>query len=182
MLTSTVCAVLSVAGLGIAALTAFRRRFLAATRIAAFALIPAGLVMTGVIDWITDLVFKPTVWAGFGVLALSALLFLVSRAAERRSMSRRERRAAAEAAGSAVPSAGRAAVGPSAAYGANRTNTSPQQGVTQGRGAGSQSGAGAGGRSGAGSGERPGARSGGVGSGDADDFSDIEAILKKHGI
>ncbi|MBZ4017362.1 hypothetical protein [Streptomyces purpurogeneiscleroticus] len=170
MLTSTVCAVLSVAGLGIAALTAFRRRFLAATRIAAFALIPIGLVMTGVIDWITGLVFKPTVWAGFGVLALSALLFLVSRAAERRSMSRKERRAAAKAARSGAPGADlSAAVGPSAAYGANRTNPSPQQGVTQGRGAEIQ----------------PGARSGGrsdARSGDADDFSDIEAILKKHGI
>ncbi|MFC6065650.1 hypothetical protein [Streptomyces ochraceiscleroticus] len=161
MLTSTVCAVLSVAGLGIAALTAFRRRFLAATRIAAFALIPVGLVLTGVIDWITDLVFKPTVWAGFGVLALSALLFLVSRAAERRSVSRRERRAAAKAAGSGAPGA----LVPPAAYGANRTNSSPQQGVTQGRGAEIQ----------------PGARSGDR-SGGADDFSDIEAILKKHGI
>ncbi|MEV0601655.1 hypothetical protein AB0I82_20465 [Streptomyces sp. NPDC050315] len=169
MLTSTVCAVLSVAGLGIAALTAFRRRFLAATRIAAFALIPAGLVMTGVIDWITDLVFKPTVWAGFGVLALSALLFLVTRAAERRSMSRRERRAAAKAAASGAPNAGL-----SAAYGANRTNQSPQQGVTQGRGAEIQSG----GRSG----DRSGAAGAGDRSGGADDFSDIEAILKKHGI
>ncbi|MGK5642313.1 hypothetical protein ACSNOK_28960 [Streptomyces sp. URMC 126] len=84
MLTSTVCAAVSAGGLGIALLTAYRKRFLAATRIAAFALIPIGLVMTGIIDWVTDLVFKPTVWAGFGVLALSALLFLVSRAAERR--------------------------------------------------------------------------------------------------
>ncbi|WP_030251721.1 hypothetical protein [Streptomyces violens] len=156
MLTSTVCAVLSVAGLGIAALTAFRRRFLAATRIAAFALIPIGLVMTGVIDWITDLALKPTVWAGFGVLALSALLFLVSRAAERRSMSRKERRA----------------------YGANRTNPSPQQGVTQGRGAEIQSGARSGGRSD----DRAGGDRAGSRARDADDFSDIEAILKKHGI
>lgn len=63
MLTSTVCAAVSAAGLGIAALTAYRKRFLAATRIAAFSLIPIGLVMTGVIDWVTNIVFKPTVWA-----------------------------------------------------------------------------------------------------------------------
>ncbi|MFI0738610.1 hypothetical protein ACH4PU_11045 [Streptomyces sp. NPDC021100] len=90
MLTSTVCAAVSAGGLGIALLTAYRKRFLAATRIAAFALIPIGLVMTGIIDWVTDLVFKPTVWAGFGVLALSALLFLVSRAAERRGSGGRD--------------------------------------------------------------------------------------------
>ncbi len=40
MLTSTVCAAVSAAGLGIAALTAYRKRFLAATRIAAFSLVP----------------------------------------------------------------------------------------------------------------------------------------------
>ncbi|MGI5336867.1 hypothetical protein ACQEVS_05430 [Streptomyces sp. CA-181903] len=90
MLTSTVCAAVSAGGLGIALLTAYRKRFLAATRIAAFALIPIGLVLTGIIDWVTDLVFKPTVWAGFGVLALSALLFLVGRAAERRGSGSRD--------------------------------------------------------------------------------------------
>ncbi|WP_052868164.1 hypothetical protein [Streptomyces niger] len=147
MLTSTVCAALSVAGLGIAALAAFRRRFLAATRIAAFALIPAGLVMTGIIDWITGLVLKPTVWAGFGLLALSVLLFLVSRFAERRSGRRTERRAAAAAQpGSAVAPAASA---PS--LGAGREP-----------------------------GRRPAAEP--ARQGGADDFSDIEAILKKHGI
>lgn len=63
MLTSTVCAAVSAAGLGIAAITAYRKRFLAATRIAAYSLIPIGLVMTGVIDWVTGIVFKPVVWA-----------------------------------------------------------------------------------------------------------------------
>ncbi|WP_030616140.1 hypothetical protein [Streptomyces sclerotialus] len=147
MLTSTVCAVLSVAGLGVAALTAFRRRFLAATRIAAFALIPAGLVMTGVIDWITGLVLEPTVWAGFGLLALSVLLFLVSRFAERRSGRRKERRAAAAQQGGAV------APGASApSLGAGRA---PARRPAAG----------------------PARQSGGD-----EDFSDIEAILKKHGI
>ncbi|POX37923.1 hypothetical protein C3486_25855 [Streptomyces sp. Ru73] len=148
MLTSTVCAALTVAGLGIAALTAFRRRFLAATRIAAFALIPVGLDLTGILDWITGLVLKPAVWAGFGLLALSALLFLVSRFAERRSVRRRERRAAA-----AGQQAGAVAPGASApSLGAGRDT-----------------------------GRRPAAKPAGQAGGE-DDFSDIEAILKKHGI
>ncbi|MGI5467715.1 hypothetical protein [Streptomyces sp. CA-132043] len=149
MLTSTVCAALSVAGLGIAALTAFRRRFLAATRIAAFALIPAGLVMTGIIDWITGLVLKPTVWAGFGLLALSVLLFLVSRFAERRSGRRKERRAATAAAqpgGAVAP----AASAPSLGAGREPARRPAAEPARQGGG--------------------------------EDDFSDIEAILKKHGI
>ncbi|MEV4443637.1 hypothetical protein AB0K09_32530, partial [Streptomyces sp. NPDC049577] len=99
MLTSTVCAAVSAAGLGVALLTAYRRRFLAAARIAAYALVPIGLVMTGIIDWITGLVLKPTVWAGFGLLALSALLFTVTRAVERRRGGTRAERRAAAAAG-----------------------------------------------------------------------------------
>ena len=99
MLTETVCAAVSAAGLGIALLTAYRRRFLAAIRIAAYALIPIGLVLTGLAKWVSDIVFKPTVWIGFGVLALSWALFVVSRAAERRGLggSRKERRAQAAA-------------------------------------------------------------------------------------
>ncbi|WP_411125408.1 hypothetical protein [Streptomyces sp. x-19] len=148
MLTSTVCAAVSAAGLGIAALTAYRKRFLAATRIAAFALIPIGLVMTGVVDWVTSIVFKPTVWAGFGVLAVSAALFALTRLVERRRgvAGRKERRAAA---GSEV-----AAVAPAA--------SAPSLGT---------------GRKAPASAAAPSA-----GSAPKDDFSDIEAILKKHGI
>ncbi|MFJ3952979.1 hypothetical protein SLV14_006465 [Streptomyces sp. Je 1-4] len=153
MLTSTVCAAVSAAGLGIAAITAYRKRFLAATRIAAFSLIPIGLVMTGVIDWVTGIVFKPTVWAGFGVLALSVVLFMTTRAVERRRGgigSRKERKAAAAdrtdavAPAASVPSlgAGRAAAQPTA-----KGKAAP-----------------------------------GKGGAPKDDFSDIEAILKKHGI
>ncbi|MFD7922754.1 hypothetical protein ACFV3R_26455 [Streptomyces sp. NPDC059740] len=147
MLTSTVCAALTAAGLGIAVVTAYRRRFLAAVRIAAFALIPLGLVMTGVTDWIENLALNPQVWAGFGVLALSALLFLLGRVAERRSRrtGRRERRAAAR-------SADRAAAGSSPA--------SPP--LPQGH-----------------TGSRPAATSDAT---PKEDLSDIEAILKKHGI
>ncbi|WP_030673649.1 hypothetical protein [Streptomyces rimosus] len=153
MLTSTVCAAVSAAGLGIAALTAYRKRLLAATRIAAFSLVPVGLVMTGVIDWLTDVVFKPMVWAGFGVLALSAVLFMVARVAERHSLkaggSRKERRAAARQGGPAAVAP--AASAPSLGGGAARA-------------------------------KQPAARSKGKGGAPQEDFSDIEAILKKHGI
>lgn len=148
MLTSTVCAAVSAAGLGIAALTAYRKRFLAATRIAAYALIPIGLVLTGVVDWLTGLVLKPSVWAGFAVLALSAVLFAASRAVERRrGGSRKERRAAAAAGRDAVaPAASAPSIGP--------TRTERPTG-------------------------RPKAK---APASDGEDFSDIEAILKKHGI
>ncbi|MGW5351248.1 hypothetical protein ACWERV_12110 [Streptomyces sp. NPDC004031] len=90
MLTTTLCAALSAGGLGIAVMTAYRRRFLAATRIAAVSLLPVGLAMAGLVTlgrkigtatahWAADLVFKPTVWMGFGVLAVAALLYGVTR-------------------------------------------------------------------------------------------------------
>ncbi|WP_184572393.1 hypothetical protein [Streptomyces zagrosensis] len=148
MLTSTLCAALSAAGLGIAAMTAYRKRFLAATRIAAYSLLPLGLAMTGIADWITDLVFKPTVWLGFGVLAVSALLFVVVRAVETRSEggTRKERKAAA--------AAQRAALAPEASapsLGASRVPDRQPKRKTKANGSG-------------------------------EEFADIEAILKKHGI
>ncbi len=145
MLAETICSAVSAAGLGIAAITAYRKRFLAATRIAAYSLVPLGLVMTGVVDWVSDLVFKPSTWVGVGVLGLSWVLFMTSRAVERR-MGEGGRKAA---------KAGRreaAAVEPKASapsLGQGRTGAQP---VT-----------------------RPKAEA-------AEDFSDIEAILKKHGI
>ncbi|GHG68041.1 hypothetical protein [Streptomyces griseocarneus] len=148
MLTSTVCAAVSAAGLGIALLTAYRRRFLAAARIAAWSLVPLGLVMTGIVEWLTDIVFKPTVWAGFGVLALSAVLFLITRTVERRRAGgRRGRREAAAAGrpGAVAPAASAPSLGPARAKGPRHAGTKPP-------------------------------------AGDAEDFSDIEAILKKHGI
>ncbi|MGW3241149.1 hypothetical protein [Streptomyces sp. NPDC001070] len=95
MLTSTVCVALSAAGLAIALLTAYRRRYRRATLIAAVALLPVGLYMTGLVslvgtlvravgDWAAGLVFKPSVWAGFGVLALSVVLYVLARVAGRR--------------------------------------------------------------------------------------------------
>lgn len=146
MLAETVCSAVSAAGLGIAAITAYRKRFLAATRITAYALIPVGLVMTGVVDWVSDLVFKPTTWIGFGVLGLAWVLFMTTRAVERRTGGGRK----------AVDAAQQDAVAPQASapsLGAGRTTpaAAPKQQ------------------------KQPAPAP-------AEDFSDIEAILKKHGI
>ncbi|MFF4186004.1 hypothetical protein ACFYZ9_22725 [Streptomyces sp. NPDC001691] len=146
MLAETVCSAVSAAGLGIAAVTAYRRRFLTAARVAAYALVPVGLVMTGVVQWVSGIVFKPSVWLGFGLLGLAWLLFMTTRAVERRrGGTRKERRAAA--------AAQREAVAPTASapsLGAGRTPAA-----------------------------RPAAKAGPAA---GEDFSDIEAILKKHGI
>jgi hypothetical protein len=145
MIAETVCSAVSAAGLGIAAITAYRRRFLAAARIAAYSLVPVGLVMTGIVDWLADTAFSPMAWAGFGVLGAAWLLFAVTRTVERRRGGTRKERKEARAA------ARREAAAPTA--------SAPSLG------------AGARPAAGRGSASRP-----------EDDFSDIEAILKKHGI
>ncbi|WP_328428949.1 hypothetical protein [Streptomyces sp. NBC_00443] len=152
MIAETVCSAVAAAGLGIAAVTAYRKRFLAATRIAAYSLVPLGLVMTGVVDWLADTAFSPTAWAGFGVLGVAWLLFASSRAVERRRGTRKERKEAKagaqrEAVAPAAPAAPSASA-PSLGAG-SRQSTRP---ATAPRAEGSE------------------------------DFSDIEAILKKHGI
>ncbi|MBC9725609.1 hypothetical protein [Streptomyces sp. TRM68367] len=149
MIAETVCSAVAAAGLGIAAITAYRKRFLAATRIAAYSLVPLGLVMTGVVDWLADTAFSPMAWAGFGVLGASWVLFASTRAVERRrGGTRKERKAARSAAEreAVAPEASAATLGP-----ANRPAARPAA--------------------------KPAAESRGD-----DDFSDIEAILKKHGI
>jgi hypothetical protein len=143
MIAETVCAAVSAAGLGIAAVTAWRKRFLSAARIAAYSLVPVGLVMTGVVGWLADTAFSPTAWAGFAVLGAAWLLFATTRAVERRRGGTREQRKAARAAQrEAAPS----------------SSSAPALGAP-GR-------------------PTPAPRS----TGSTDDFSDIEAILKKHGI
>ncbi|ANW21070.1 hypothetical protein [Streptomyces clavuligerus] len=156
MIAETLCAAVSVAGLGIAGITAYRRRFLAAARIAAYSLVPLGLVLTGAVAWAVDTAFSPTAWIGFGVLGGAWALFATTRAVERRSgvPGRKERKAAAAA-------ARRGAVAPEASA------------PSLGRGTAAP----AGGKSGG----RTGGRTGGKAAPD-EDFSDIEAILKKHGI
>lgn len=153
MIAETVCSAVSVAGLGIAGVTAYRKRFLAAARIAAYALVPVGLVMTGVVGWVADTAFSPSAWAGFGVLGGAWLLLATTRAVERRRGGSRKERGEIQA-------AQREAVAPAA--------SAPSLG--QGRGKASRPAA------------QPAAKQRGGGGGAGDDFSDIEAILKKHGI
>jgi hypothetical protein len=159
MFTTTVCAALSAAGLAIALVTGYRRRFRRATRIAALSLVPIGLAMSGLVkvggkigtavaDWATDLVFKPTVWAGFAVLAVAVLLYLASRIGAGRSRARGERATA--------PAVPEAAARPAAAPAASRPAL--------------------------GAGGKDKSRGKPAGSGAGEDFSDVEAILKKHGI
>ncbi|MFG3036534.1 hypothetical protein ACGFYZ_06485 [Streptomyces sp. NPDC048330] len=138
MLAETICSAVSAAGLGIAAVAAYRKRFLSAARIAAYALVPLGLVMTGAVEWIADTAFSPVAWAGFGVLGAAWLLFLSTRAVERRRADR------AQTTGGVEPRA----VAPA--------SSSPSRGVTAAPPRSAQA--------------------------PTDDFSDIEAILKKHGI
>ncbi|MFB7994746.1 hypothetical protein ACFC4G_18275 [Streptomyces sp. NPDC056002] len=145
MIAETVCSAVSVAGLGIAAVTAYRKRFLAAARIAAYSLVPIGLVMTGAVGWLANTAFSPTAWAGFVVLGGAWLLFMVTRAVERRRGGTRKERTAARVAAETQ------AVAPAA--------SAPSLGQTTGPAA-----------------ARPAAKPA------SEDFSDIEAILKKHGI
>jgi hypothetical protein len=96
MLTTTVCVALSAAGLAVALLTAWRRRFVRAARIAAVALLPVGLARAGLLglaadvaaaatDWGVSLVLRPTVWAGFAVLAAAVVLYGGARVGARRT-------------------------------------------------------------------------------------------------
>jgi hypothetical protein len=150
MIAETVCSAVAVAGLGIAAVTAYRKRFLAAARIAAYSLVPLGLVMTGIVDWVADTAFSPTAWAGFGVLGAAWLLFASTRAVERRrGGTRRERKEARAAAqrDAVAPAASAPSLGPGARQ-STRPTTAPRAKASDA----------------------------------SDDFSDIEAILKKHGI
>ncbi|MEV5810570.1 hypothetical protein [Streptomyces parvulus] len=149
MIAETVCSAVSAAGLGIAAVTAYRRRFLTAVRVAAYALVPVGLVMTGVVEWLADTAFSPVAWAGFGVLGVSWALFMITRTVERRRGGTRKERKQARAA------AQRDAVAPGA--------SAPSLGAGAGQAAKPASGPAKAPRG-------------------EDDFSDIEAILKKHGI
>jgi hypothetical protein len=149
MLAETICSAVSAAGLGIAAITAYRRRFLSAARFAAYSLLPLGLVLTGAVEWAVGTAFSLTAWVGFGLIGVAWLLFLTTRAVERRrGGSRKERKAAAAAARheAAEPAASRPSLGRSAPAADPAAPARPKAARKD------------------------------------DDFSDIEAILKKHGI
>ncbi|MEW2250231.1 hypothetical protein AB0907_23155 [Streptomyces sp. NPDC006975] len=146
MIAETVCSAVAAAGLGIAVVTAYRKRYLAAARIAAYALVPLGLVMTGVVQWAADTAFSPTAWAGVVVLGAAWGLFATTRMIERRrGGTRAERKAARSAQPDAVaPTASAPSLGPGTRQ-AGQPTAAPRAEAS-------------------------------------DDFSDIEAILKKHGI
>lgn len=148
MIAENIFSAVSAAGLGIAAITAYRKRFLTATRIAAYSLVPIGLVLTGAVKWAVNTAFSPSAWLGFGLLGGAWLLFMTTRLVERRSGvgTRKERKAAARA-------AQREAVAPARSAPSLGQGSAPAQ---------------------------PAAKPKATGSGE--DFSDIEAILKKHGI
>ncbi|MGW5778463.1 hypothetical protein [Streptomyces sp. NPDC003863] len=137
MLAETICSAVSAAGLGIAAITAYRKKFLSAARIAAYSLVPLGLVMTGAVEWLVDTAFSPVAWAGFGVLGVAWLLFMSTRAVERRRAGREVTAGGAE----------QRAVAPAASAPSRAVASKPKAAQPAG-----------------------------------EDFSDIEAILKKHGI
>ncbi|MFB7916957.1 hypothetical protein [Streptomyces sp. NPDC056061] len=153
MLAETICSAVSAAGLGVAAVMAYRKRFLTATRIAAYSLVPIGLALTGVVAWVAGIAYKPSVWIGFGLLAVAWLLFTTTRAVERRGDGTRKQRRAAERAarGEAVAPAASA---PSLGSGAPAARAQ----------------------------SAPAARAKRSSASPDEDFSDIEAILKKHGI
>ncbi|MFF8658572.1 hypothetical protein [Streptomyces huasconensis] len=151
MIAETVCSAVSAAGLGIAAVSAYRKRFLTAARIAAYSLVPIGLVLTGVVGWAADTAFSLKAWVGFGVLGAAWLIFLGTRAVERRRGGTRAERKAAKAAKAArreavAPAASAPSLGTGASSATARPAGKPQAAAP------------------------------------AEDFSDIEAILKKHGI
>ncbi|WP_030787089.1 hypothetical protein [Streptomyces sp. NRRL S-920] len=148
MIAETVCSAVSAAGLGIAAVTAYRKRFLTAARLAAYSLVPVGLVLTGVVGWAADTAFSLKAWVGFGVLGAAWLMFLATRAVERRTGGTRKERKAAKAAQRDVvaPAASAPSLGQGAGPAAAKPAAKPRAAAP------------------------------------ADDFSDIEAILKKHGI
>jgi len=152
MIAETVCSAVAAAGLGIAAVTAYRKRFLSAARIAAYALVPLGLVMTGVVGWAADTAFSPTAWAGIAVLGGAWGLFTLTRAVERRrGGTRRDRKEATRSTREAVaPAASTPTLGQAGPTPARRPRTTTTR--------------------------RPEPAS------STEDFSDIEAILKKHGI
>ncbi|WP_327174740.1 hypothetical protein OG599_05110 [Streptomyces sp. NBC_01335] len=154
MIAETICSAASAAGLGIAAVTAYRKRFLTAARIAAYALVPIGLVLTGVVEWLAGIAFDPSVWIGFLLLGVAWLLFVTTRAVERRrGLTREERKAARRGADDER-------IAPAASAPSLRQAATGQRPAA-----------------------RPGAKPGGTGKAEpGDDFSDIEAILKKHGL
>jgi hypothetical protein len=162
VLTAVVCVALSGAGLAVSLLTAWRRRFRRAVKLAAVSLLPVGLYLAGLITlggrlgsavggWAADLVLRPTVWLGFAVIAVAVVLYLASRIGAKRSGGRDAGEGRAAVRGGAD-----GAVAPRSSGAAISAGGSPAA---------------------AGEGRR-GKKTAGAGA----EFDDVEAILRKHGI
>ncbi|MFF0576759.1 cellulose synthase [Streptosporangium saharense] len=167
------CAGVTGVGLVLSFLLLRRKGAAAGLRGAAWSLLPMAAYLTGalpalwqagtaVAGFLTGLVFNPMVWAGVAVTGVSALLFLVSGVLRRRTLSR-------AAAATAAPGAPAAVAGPGSAPGVTAGPSAKTQPLPQRR---PQAGA------------KPGAQGGAKKAAPAtdDDFSDIEAILKRRGI
>ncbi|CAN3979645.1 hypothetical protein [Kitasatospora purpeofusca] len=179
MLTAAVSVALTAAGVAVAGLRAYRRRFLSATRWFAVALLPLGLYLTGLFpvartigdelaDWATKLVLDPRVWTGIVLLGVSAGLLAATRWAGRRgavaggSESRPAAAGPAPARPAVAPAAGTPAAGPAP------KRAEEAAGAERGR---------------AGKAGKPGkaAKAGKSDSG-LDEFADIEEILRRRGL
>ncbi|WP_043471856.1 hypothetical protein [Kitasatospora sp. MBT66] len=174
MLTAAVSVALTAAGVAVAGLRAYRRRFLSATRWFAVALVPLGLYLTGLFpvartigdelaDWATKLVFDPRVWTGIVLLGVSAGLLAATRWAGRRGAVAGGSESRPAAAG---PAPARPAVAPAAGPAPKRAEEAAR--AEQGR---------------AGKAGKPGkAGKGGKGDDGLDEFADIEEILRRRGL
>ncbi|MEV6860145.1 cellulose synthase [Streptosporangium subroseum] len=165
------CAGVTGVGLVLSFLLLRRRGVAAGLRGTAWSLLPLAAYLTGALPTVwqigtaiagffTGLAFKPTVWAGVAVTGLSVVLFLVS------GVLRGRRRAAAAPVASETP-----AVSPSAGRGKPLAPGGPTRQPEQQRKAAPA--VKPAGKSAAKPAAKPAAE---------DDFSDIEDILKRHGI
>jgi hypothetical protein len=172
-MTAIVCLALSAAAVVVAVLAVTKSRYRRALRWAAFALVPTGLYLTGLItvfsrighaigDWAADLVFDPRVWTGICMLVGAVALALLTGLGRRRSAKSVDRADGA----TAVPGPGRSAAvtagSPAAQAPARPSAKAPVSArapaKAQGKASGKKSKDG------------------------LDDFADIEEILKRRGL
>ncbi|MEZ0071070.1 cellulose synthase [Planotetraspora sp. GP83] len=160
------CAGLTAVGIALSYLAFRRRGVTAGLRATAWSLLPLAAYLTGIhrtlwnigsslVGFVTGLVLSPVVWAGVALAGLSALLFFVSGALRGRALSR------ARTAGTAQPGASGAS---GSSGGAAGRPGRPEKGDKPVKPAAA----------------KPVEQS--TGNAAADDFSDIEAILKRRGI
>ncbi|WP_068924028.1 cellulose synthase [Planobispora rosea] len=174
------CAGLTGVGLVLSFLMLRRRGAAAGLRMAAWSLLPTAAYLTdalptlwdigtAVTGFVAGLVFNPKVWAGVAVAGLSVVLFLVSGVLRARRLASARAVTSATSAAPTAPATSAAPTAPAArgaaGQGAGTTVTQPLPQRTPG--AAPKPGA-----------LKPGARK----PADDDDFSDIEAILKRRGI